>query len=273
MTDRPLTAAPYLSDAAARSTLGVRPLLTPGEALPVIELSREALDACGVVGFNSRDSRSRPYHLMRTQLTKIMVRNNWRMIGVTSATPGAGKTFTSVNLAAALAPTAEAPVILCDLDLRRGSLREVLDIDPELGLSDYLEGKIDDPRDLVSRINDTQLAIVPTIPGHASSSELVSGPRFRSFMARLRAMQENSRIVCDLPPVFASDDAMLCMQELDAYVLVVDHGVSTAGQIEEAIRLLEPAPCAGTVLNRYKGGFADPYGYGYGDAYAAKYYN
>lgn len=272
MTERPMSVAPYLSEAAIRPAATVRPLLMPGDALPSLELSRDALDARGIVGFNSRDSRSRPYHLMRTQLTKIMARNNWRMIGVTSATPGAGKTFTSVNLAAALAPTAEAPVVLCDLDLRRGCLREVLDFRPEAGLSDYLEGKVEEPRDLALRVNDTHLAVIPTVPDDASSSELLASPRFRSFMARLRAMPDNTRVICDLPPVFANDDAMLCMQELDAYILVVDHGVSTSGQIEETIRLLDPVPCAGTVLNRYKGGFADPYGYGYGDAYAMKYY-
>lgn len=272
MTDRPLSAAPYLSDAVHRAP-AARPLLMPGDALPSLDLPREMLNERGVVGFNSRDSRSRAYHLMRTQLTKIMARNDWRMIGVTSATPGAGKTFTSVNLAAALAPTADAPVVLCDLDLRRGSIRDVLGIEPQAGLSDYLDGRIEDPRDVAVRVNDTHLVIVPTVPSSASSSELIAGPRFRQFMARLRAMPDNTRIICDLPPVFANDDAMLCVQELDAYLLVVDHGVSTASQIEEAIRLLDPKPCAGTVLNRYKGGFADPYGYGYGDAYGMKTYS
>ncbi len=269
MIERPVTAASFRADGIA---IAARPLVSPGDALPTLELSADALDARGIVGFSSRDSRARPYHLMRAQLLKLMARNNWRMIGVTSATPGAGKTFTSVNLAASLAPTAESTVMLCDLDLRRGSIREVLRIEPEAGLSDYLDGTVEDPRDVALRVNDTHLAVIPTVPGGASSSELLSGPRFKSFMARLRAMGEGTRVVCDLPPVFANDDAILCMQELDAYLLVVDHGISTASQIEETIRLLDPVPCAGTVLNRYKGGFADPYGYGYGDSYGMKSY-
>ncbi len=83
--EMPLRAVP--ADSAA-------PLLSPTDALATLAMSRQELDDRCVVGFNSRDSRSRPYHLLRTQMTKIMARNGWRLIGVTSATPGAGKTFT-----------------------------------------------------------------------------------------------------------------------------------------------------------------------------------
>ena len=53
---------------------------------------------------------------------------------------------------------------------------------------------------------------------------------------------------------------------------VVDHGTTTRKQLTQTIELLDPAPCLGTVLNRYQGGFADPYGYGYGDTYGLKHY-
>lgn len=271
MTDR-LSAATPLRPDLAPSADHARPLLSPHDALQTLSLSRAELDDRCVVGFNSRDSRSRPYHLLRTQVTKLMRRNNWRLLGVTSATPGAGKTFTSVNLAAALAPTAAATVMLCDFDLRRGSISDMLRIPPQPGLGDYLAGDVDDPREIALRINDSRLVVVPTTPSSASSSELLATPRYRSFMAQLRAMPEDTWVVCDLPPAFASDDAMMSMQLLDAYLLVVDHGTTTARQIEETVRLLDPVPCLGAVLNRYQGGFGDPYGYGYGDTYGMKSY-
>lgn len=264
-----------MTDVTANAAIDVataRPLFRSIEDLRTLVMTRDDLDERRIVGFHSRDRRSRPYHLLRSQVNKIMARKNWRMIGITSATPGAGKTFTSVNVAAALAATAEAPVVLCDLDLRRGSVADMLPDDSDLGLADYLEGRLDDFSKLTFRVNDSQLAVVPTIPTDASSSELIASSRFRSFMAQLRAMPEPTKIVCDLPPVFANDDTMMSMQYLDAYVLVIDHGMTTARQVEEAVRLLDPVPCLGTVLNRYQGGFADPYGYGYGDSYGMKTY-
>lgn len=272
MTDSP-TAQTMASGSASGVLSAARPLIMPTDQLPQLALSREALDEKRIVGFNNRDRRARAYHLLRAQLGKIMSRNNWRMIGVTSATPDAGKTFTSINVAAALAATAGTTVVLCDLDLRRGSIWETFGNPTDTGLSDYLEGRIDDPRELALRVNDSKLVVVPTIKSNAPSSELLSSDRFRSFIERLRAMPQDVLMVFDLPPVFADDDAIICMEYLDAYLLVVDHGVSTARQIEEAVRLLAPAPCIGTVLNRYKGGFADPYGYGYGDRYGMKSYD
>lgn len=264
-----------MTGAAANASIDVataRPLFRSIDDLRTLIMTRDDLDERRIVGFHSRDRRSRPYHLLRSQITKIMARRNWRMIGITSATPGAGKTFTSVNIAAALSATAQAPVVLCDLDLRRGSVADMLPDESDLGLADYLEGRLDDLSKLAFRVNDSQLAVVPTIPTDSSSSELIASPRFRSFMAQLRAMPEPTKIICDLPPVFANDDTMMSMQYLDAYVLVVDHGMTTSRQVEEAVRLLDPVPCLGTVLNRYQGGFADPYGYGYGDTYGMKTY-
>lgn len=271
MTDQPI--APAMGGASSTGVqANVRPLIMPTDQLATLTLTREALDEKRIVGFNNRDRRSRAYHLLRAQVVKLMARNNWRMIGVTSATPDAGKTFTSVNIAAALAATSGTTVVLCDLDLRRGSIWQTFGSPSDTGLNDYLEGKIDNPKDVTFRINDTKLVVVPSIRSDAPSTELLASDRFRTFMDRLRAMPQDVLMVFDLPPVFADDDAIMCMEYLDAYLLVVDHGVSTARQIEEAIRLLDPAPCIGTVLNRYKGGFADPYGYGYGDRYGMKTY-
>ena len=50
------------------------------------------------------------------------------------------------------------------------------------------------------------------------------------------------------------------------------HGQTTGKQVRESIELLKPARCIGTVLNRYQGGIADDYGYGYGDPYGLKNY-
>jgi protein-tyrosine kinase len=261
------------SDISSLSATPARPIFSDIGDLPVIEMSNEKLERNKIVGFDSRDSRSRPFNLLRSQLLKQMQRNKWRMIGVTSATPGAGKTFTSVNLAAALAPTASAPVVLCDFDLRRGSVEKTLGISAENGVASYLKGETPDPGKCVLRINMSQLAVIPTSVTRQGSSELLATAEFGALISRLRALPEETIIICDLPPVFANDDAIICMEHLDAYLLVVDHGITTGKHIEETMRLLNPAPCAGTILNRYKGGFADPYGYGYGDTYGLKDYS
>ncbi len=254
------------------STVTELPLIADFDRLPSVAIPASQLDKRMVVGFDSRDPRSRPFNLLRTQLAKLMAGRNIRMIGVTSATPAAGKTFTSVNLAAALSKMENRQVILVDLDLRRGSVLKMLGVGAEMGVGSYLAGELDNAARLACRINNNQLAIIPTLASSDGSSELLSSPRFRTMMNALRNQGENSIIVCDLPPVFANDDAMLCMQHLDGYLMVVDYGRTTRKQIEETMTLLSPSVCIGTILNRYQGGFADPYGYGYGDMYGLKSY-
>jgi Mrp family chromosome partitioning ATPase len=243
----------------------------PG-GIPAVDLSVEHLKDRLIVGFDSSDGRSRAFNLLRTQVTKLMDANGWKMLGVTSATPGAGKSFTSANLAAALSRAGNRTVILCDLDMRRGSILKQMGVEVETTLDDYLHGKRDDWRDALFRVNSDRLVVLPTRAGLRDSSDMLTSPRFAALMADLRALSRDYIVLCDLPPVFANDDAMLSMRYLDAYLLIVDHGRTTARQIDETLALMAPAQCIGTVLNRYQGGIADAYGYGYGDTYGLKDY-
>lgn len=250
----------------------VRPTALPDD-IPVIEMSREVLDQRLIVGFDGFDARSRAFNLLRTQLTKILDAKGWNMIGVTSATPGAGKTFTSVNLAAALSRTENRTVLLCDLDMRRGSVLRHLGVGVHVTLDDCLRGEREDWRDALFRVNNDRCLVLPTRAELNDPTEIITGERFKALMGDLRGLGPEYLVVCDLPPVFANDDAMLCMEHLDAYLYIVDHGHTTARQIEESLALLAPAQCLGTVLNRYQGGIGDDYGYGYGDTYGLRDYS
>lgn len=247
------------------------PAILPA-TVPVCDVSPEDLASRLVVGFDGTDSRSRPFNLLRSQLNRLIRSRDWRIIGMTSATPSAGKTFCSVNLAAAWSRISDAPVILCDLDLRRGTVARALGIEPERSLDQYLRGEIDDWQDVLVRIGETNLLVLPSHRPYADSSALLASERFTSLMADLRALSKEHFVLCDLPPVFANDDAMLSVRELDSYLFVVDHGLTTARQLEDGLAMLSPTPCVGTIINRYNGGLGDDYGYGYGDYYNLKDY-
>ena len=145
-------------------------------------------------------------------------------------------------------------------------------VSPEFGISDYLAGKQDDFSALGWRVDGVNLGVFPTRPTNANTAELLSGLRFTQLMEAIRARSEPSIVICDLPPAFANDDAMIAAQQLDAYLMVVHSGKTTRRQLSETCSMLEPTPRLGMVLNRYEGGFSDPYGYNsYSKAYA-KYY-
>lgn len=242
------------------------------DRLPTFAPSPAALEANHIVAFDNRDIRSRPFNIMRTRVLKQMDLQKMRMIGVTSPAPTAGKSLISLNLAAAIARLNDQPVILADLDLRRGSLAQALDLQFEHGVTDVLEGRLDSIEQIAVQIADTPLIVLPSHVTADDSSALLSGPRFEALIDWLRLQAQQAVVIVDLPPVFANDDAMILMERLDGYLMVVDSGKTTARQVRDALELLRPAAPLGTVLNRYEGGMLDSYGYGANSAYG-KYYN
>lgn len=235
-----------------------------------IELDAAHLEANGIVGFNRKDVRARPFNLLRTQLMKRLSATGGKLVGVTSTAPGAGKSFTAVNLAISLSHFAKFPVTLIDLDFRRGSIAGYLGLDVEHGVAEVLAGArtIDD---VAIRAGTANLTVLPAVEGDESGSALLVSDEFDALVNKVRDITGDGVAVFDLPPVFADDDALIATQKLDGYVLVVDSGVTPAGQIADAVERLKPAVCVGTVLNRHSGGILDRYGYGYGYAYGYGY--
>jgi protein-tyrosine kinase len=227
----------------------------------------------GVFAFNSKDIRSRPFNLLRTQILKIAKARDWRLFGIVSAAPNAGKSFIATNLSAALSRTPGLQVYLVDFDLRKSSIGHNFGLGKEVGIQRFLSGEVSSLSADAFRLSTENLIVIPGSKSSSPSAELLSNHRLDKFVDAMRQQRDNSIFICDLPPAFACDDASIVAAKLDAYLMVVEEGQTTKKQIREAIRMLSPAVCAGTILNRYNGGiFSDDYGYGYGRHAYGDYY-
>ena len=248
-----------------------RVVIPRADELPLFDLDAEHLAKRKIVGFETRDIRSRAFNLLRSQIAKRITQNGTKLLGVTSAAPGAGKSFISANLAAALSRMPDRQVYLFDLDLRRGSLARELGMKTGHGLGLFLEGKVTDLRDVGRQIGENGFALFPCFASLDRSAELFAGEPFKALVAAMRALPDNAIVLCDLPPAFANDDTAVICEHLDSFLMVVEQGVTTRKQIIGTREMLHPTPCLGSVFNRYNGGWSDPYGYGANDKYA-KYY-
>lgn len=217
-----------------------------------------------VVGFNSRHLSSRPFSLLRSQIVKRMKARGHHLLGVTSPAPGAGKSFLAANLAATLSRLPNHQVHVFDLDVRRASLAENFGLMGEIGLERFLSGETDDLRRIARHVEGTNLTLYPCYANDFDTMPLLASERFAAFIASLRALPDDHIVLFDMPPVFANDDAMVVAGQIDAYLMVIEQGRNSQKQVSDAIRLLDPADCIGSVLNRYDGGIGDPYGYSYG---------
>lgn len=237
------------------------------EELRSVPWSADIAKQRGIYGFDSRDIRSRPFNLIRSQILELYRRRGWRLFGVISATPGVGKSFIATNMAAALSRVPALHTYLVDLDLRRGSVARNFGFNSERGMRQYLEGEFFNLKDAAFRPGDERLIVVPSDRSRVHSAELLANERAARFIAEMTNLPKEHLFVCDLPPVFANDDASIVVSKLDAYIMVVEDGRTTKKQISESVKMLDQSRCAGVILNHFDGGLLrDTFGYGYGSS-------
>lgn len=254
-----------------RATSGaIAPLFPPRSQ--AIEFPWSAAQARGqlLYGFDSRNASSRSFNLIRSKLVALQRERGWRMIGVASATPNVGKSFISANLAAALSRDPRFQTYLLDLDLRRGTIKDIFGLYPETNLIDYLEGAGTGEMLVGFAPQGQELVIIPSVTSEIHSAELLASERASALFGAMRASDDRNYFICDLPPVFANDDAAIVMESLDGYIVVAQDGKSTQREIEGAIDMLGQERLAGVVLNKFRGGLVSE-GYGIEDRYAQYY--
>lgn len=224
-----------------------------------------------VHGFDSRNASSRSFNLIRSKLVTLRRERGWRMLGVASATPNVGKSFVSANLAAAMSRDPRFQTYLLDLDLRRGTIKDIFGIEPDTSIVEYLEDthSAEVLRGYVPQ--GQELIIIPSITAEVHSAELLAGERAQALFSAMRDSDERNFFICDLPPVFANDDAAIIMESLDGYVIVAQDGKTTQREIEATVNMLGHERLAGIVLNKYQGGIVSE-GYGVEERYASEYY-
>lgn len=219
---------------------------------------------------------SEPGHLateairsLRTSLHFGMLDAKTRSVMLTSSAPGAGKSFTAVNLAV-ISAQASQKVCLVDADLRRGQLRRYLGVPKAApGLSEVLSGeaRLDDV--LVNGPTEG-LCFLPTGRYPPNPSELLMRPAFGELIAELDRRFDLT--IIDTPPVLAVTDPVVIGRVVGSCIIVSRYDVTPLGEVEAVVRQLRGSGIkpAGAVLNafdpvraRSAGGYTYAYRYEY----------
>jgi capsular exopolysaccharide synthesis family protein len=195
------------------------------------------------------DPRADIFRVLRTNVLKQLRENNWNSFAITSATPGAGKTFISVNLAIAIAMEGNQSVLLVDGDLKRPSVGQYLGVQAEFGLVDCLKGDVS-LEDALIYPGIERLVILPGKNSSNNSSELISSRKMVNLIKEIKSRYESRIIIFDLPPLFVADDALLFMPHVDAALLVVEDGKNTSDELQHSMHILEQTNLLGLVVNK-----------------------
>ncbi len=217
----------------------------------------------------SRSPASEAYRALRTNLTFSMAERTPRIVVVTSAMPGDGKSTSSANLAITLAQQGTR-TLLIDADLRRGVLNEVFGVEQNPGLTHLLLGHSTLERVTRSVPVDEDGNVLHVLPAGVfppNPSEVLGSERMRSLIEELRGQYE--MVIFDAPPLSLVTDAAVLGTMADASILVTRAGVTDKRALHHAASQLihVRAPIGGVVFNDID---ADTDGGYYGMAYGAE---
>jgi len=171
-----------------------------------------------------------------------------RVILVTSALPGEGKTSTTVSLARRLAASGHRVVII-DADLRRPAIATALGLKKfRHSLADHLSLRCSLEEALVGDPHSPLMALPAACSEDAT--ELVGSEAMAAMVERLRAIADF--VVIDSPPVLAVHDAKLLARIADGTVFVVRWKKTQREAVAQALDMLREfrARLVGAVLSR-----------------------
>ena len=186
------------------------------------------------------------YRRLAGRLYLAQAERGTRLVMITSAMPGEGKTLTATNLALTLSESYKRQVLLIDADLRRPWIHEMLQIPNVSGLNDGLRS-VEERRVPLLKVTD-HLSVVTAGRPDRDPMGVLSSERMQ------RVLQEASArfdwVIIDTPPVALLTDAHLLASLVDVVLLVVQAGRTPIAAINTAIQAVGRERILGIVLNR-----------------------
>jgi capsular exopolysaccharide synthesis family protein len=197
----------------------------------------------------------------RSLRTALMLSNAGtppKVIMITSALPGEGKTTTSVNLAAVFAQK-DQRVLLVDGDLRMADLNRCFGLPRGRGLSAVLVGE-NAGQFYVPLKELPNLIVLPAGERPPKPPDLLDSERMRELISTWR--RDFDRVIIDAPPVIGLSDAVILSTMVDTVVLVVRAKQSRRQEFCLAQEILTSvnANVTGAVINDFQLNSSTPYG-------------
>jgi capsular exopolysaccharide synthesis family protein len=238
-----------MATAAAHTPNDLAPGAAPTPVMPVARIFEEK-----IVGGSLPPQVVEEYRRLGALIHHMQLERGVRVVMVTSAVAGEGKTLTATNLAIVLSASYGRQVLLIDADLRRPSLHQVFNTVSLAGLGDILSGVGEVPP--LVQITPKLTLLTAGRPNADPLGGLTSD-RMRQLLQEARDAFDF--VIIDTPPVGLLTDANLLASMVDVALLVVRATSTPYDLVKRAADAIGRHRIAGVVLNR-----AEPtYGHNY----------
>jgi capsular exopolysaccharide synthesis family protein len=182
-----------------------------------------------------------------------------KIILVTSAAEGEGKSFVSFNLAGNFAQSNKRTLLL-DCDLRRPRVHVIMGVDKKPGLADYLFHKVK-LDEIIRKTRKNNLSYITSGSIPKNPAELLESKIMNNFLNEVRDLFDV--IIIDSAPILAVIDTEILAKFVDGTILVISAEKTKNQLMMDAVDIIKQnkVPFLGTVLNNFK--YKSGYGYYY----------
>ncbi|SDD92331.1 capsular exopolysaccharide family [Pricia antarctica] len=158
------------------------------------------------------------------------------VIGITSITPGEGKSYTTINLGITLAESGKRTLII-DVDLRKPSLVKDFRKVEGKGLSNYLRGDINSSKDIIYPHEKlANLSFIPTSVMQGNVHESLSGPKLKLLIEELK--DNYDYIILDTPAAGLVSDFLLLGDFIDINLFVIRRKIAKIRFLDDIEKLI-----------------------------------
>lgn len=195
---------------------------------------------------NSIDTES--YRMLKTNIeySSELIKNNSKVITITSVKQGEGKSTVAINTAFVMADAGKK-VILIDFNLRKPSLHNILKIENNSGISNVVDESLN-LSEVIKTIDGVDIVTAGTMIDNPS--KLLSSACIKNIISNLRSRYDF--VIFDSAAALAVADTQILSTYSDGVVLVIKSGSSKADELNQVKECFDRvgSRIVGTVLNK-----------------------
>jgi protein-tyrosine kinase len=251
-------AMPQPGTPAGPQALGPEPESAAGADAPPDIVNLGTLMAAGmVVSGTNRTRISEEYRIAVSRILKSSLKRrtgpqSGELIMVTSARPGEGKSFTSLNLAGAIAHNIMRPTVLVDVDFKKRSITHLLRLGDRKGLLDVAStGRVQ----IENLIIPTAIEHLSILPVGRDAGDIDGGMERRpvaQIIEYLASRFPDYIFILDLPPCLSTSDPSTLAPVVNETIMVVEAERTQRSEVESALDLIKLCPKVSVMLNKIR---------------------
>ena len=203
--------------------------------------SNDKVDEQRLLDENTPFAINESFRALYTKVLYLPIESKCKKIALTSAFPGEGKTYVSINLAITLAKNSEnKKILLIDADMRKPRVARILSkyaekVENDNGLTEFLAGIDEKPNIIETDIPN--LSILFSGKESANPIGLINSKRMGELLEI--CSEEYDYIILDTPPVTVVSDAVLFADKIDGYVMAARADYSNINSLSEAVDVIK----------------------------------